>query len=183
MKINLSVEVVQEFSRRYNEEDDGRLLESDKSLQASLRDAHLRGHITPRQLRDVVEWKSGKRTLHLCKKNTPEEVKECSAVAFAARTDLLRIHALVALQGVSWPTASAVLHFVFPSRFPVLDVRAMRTVGEIPADSNQRPNYTIPLWSKYAKLCRETAGRYGVTLRDLDRALWMWDRCNFNSPQ
>ena len=178
MMINLSVEEIQEYSRRYKEEDGGRLLESDRSLQESLKDAQLRGHITQRQLQDVVEWKSGKRTLHLCKKNTPEEVEECSAVAFAARTDRLRIHALVALQGVSWPTASAILHFVFPRRFPVLDVRAMRTVGEIPADSNQPPSYTIPLWSKYAKLCRETAERYGVTLRDLDRALWMWDRCN-----
>ena len=49
--------------------------------------------------------------------------------------------------------ASAALHFVFPSRFPVLD---MRTVGEIPADSHQPPNYTIPLWSQYAQSC---AGR------------------------
>ena len=178
MMIHLSVEVVQEFSRRYKEEDGGRLLESDESLQESLKDAHLRGHITQRQLQDVVKWKSGKRTLHHLRGNTPEEVKECSEVAFAARTERLRIHALVALEGVSWPTASAVLHFVFPRRFPVLDVRAMRTVGEIPADSNQPPSYTIPLWSKYAKLCRETAGRYGVPLRDLDRALWMWDRCN-----
>ncbi len=178
MQINLSVEEVREFSRRYKEEDGGQLLELDEALQESLKDAHLRGHITRRQLLDVAEWKSGKRTLHHCKKNTPEEVKECSAVAFGARTDRLRIHALVALQGVSWPTASAVLHFVFPSRFPMLDVRVMRTVGRIPPDSNQPPNYTIPLWSKYAKLCRETAGRYGVTLRDLDRALWMWDLCN-----
>lgn len=178
MKINLSVEEVQKFSRRYKEEDSGRLLESDRSLQESLKDAHRRGHITLRQLQDVVEWKSGKRMLHLCEENTPEEIEECSKAAFAARTDRLRIHALVALHGVSWPTASAVLHFVFPCQFPVLDVRVMRAVGEIPADANQPPNYTIPLWSKYAELCRATAERYGVTLRDLDRALWMWDRCN-----
>ena len=180
MMINLSLDEVHEFARRYREKEGGKLLEDDQSLQESFKDARLSGHITPQQLRDVAKWKSGERTLPHLTKNAAEEVKECSAVAFAAQTDRLRIHALLALDGISWPTASAILHFVFPGRFPILDVRAMGTVGKIRADSKQSPNYTLPLWTQYAKLCRETAERYGVTLRDLDRALWMWDAegCN-----
>ena len=67
--------------------------------------------------------------------------------------------------------ASTILHFVFPDRYPILDVRAMRAVG-------CKPNYNFEMWKKYIKLCRCAADKYGVTLRDLDRALWTYDYLN-----
>ena len=36
-------------------------------------------------------------------------------------------------------------------------------------------NYNIDRWLRYVRLCRAKAEEYGVSLRDLDRALWMSD--------
>ena len=108
--------------------------------------------------------------MSLVEGNREHDVREVSRVSFAAKSERLRIGALRVLEGIEWPRASAILHFVFPERYPILDVRAMRTVGG-PLNS-----YTFRVWAEYTELCRRSAAEYGVTLRQLDRALWTFDR-------
>ena len=86
-----------------------------------------------------------------------------------SQTERLQIGALLALRGVQWPMASVILHFAFPDRYPILDVRAMSTVGG-------SKYYTFEKWREYVNLCRETATAHDITMRDLDRALWAFDR-------
>ena len=83
--------------------------------------------------------------------------------------DSVRIGALLALRGVQWPMASVILHFAFPDRYPILDVRAMNTVGGSTL-------YTFERWLEYLELCRATAKTHGITMRTLDKALWAFDK-------
>ena len=96
------------------------------------------------------------------------EVLEISKASFVARSERLRIGALLALHGVGWPMASTILHFVFPKAdgYPVLDKKTMAAVGG-------STNYNFKRWMEYTKLCRDTAQKLNVTLRELDRALWI----------
>lgn len=36
--------------------------------------------------------------------------------------------------------------------------------------------YNFDKWVEYVDLCRETASKYGVDLRTLDKALWSYDK-------
>lgn len=121
-------------------------------------------------LETLVRWKSPRR-LDLIRKNTPERVRSATRRAMsAAQSDEGRTMALLALDGVWLPMASAILHFAFPCRYPVLDERAVRT-----AYGRDRA-LNFALWHEYCELCRRKAKAEGVSLRDLDRALYMHDK-------
>lgn len=92
-------------------------------------------------------------------------------VAFATECERPRIEVLLLLRGVAWPTASVILHFVYPDRYPVLDYRALWSVGVSPA-----PPYTFAFWEPYLAFTRATARRLKVSMRDLDRALWQYSK-------
>ena len=51
------------------------------------------------------------------------------------------MEALLALDGVGVPTASALLHFAFPSDYPMLDVRALESLGR-----RGRTEYSVSFW-------------------------------------
>ncbi len=142
----------------------------ERDLVALMLIASKRGHMTRNDLVAVAEWKwRGGRTRQLCGQNTEAEVEEITAVSFAASSERLRIGTLLALRGVQWPMASVILHFAFPGRYPILDVRAMNTVGGSTL-------YTFERWLEYLELCRATAEIHGITMRTLDKALWAFDK-------
>ena len=146
-------------------------LEADEHLAGRLQAAaDCRGYLTCRDLFKVARWKyPGRRLLQLVAKNSEDKVRANTKASCAPDTDeRSRIEKLRELDGVDWPMASTILHFVFPDCYPILDVRAMRIVG-------CKPNYNFKMWEKYIKLCRCAADKYRVTLRDLDRSLWTYD--------
>ena len=151
--------------------------EADDKLRAPMDEAALRGHMTRNDLIAVAKWKwRGGAVQKLCRENSEEDVKEITAVSFAAKSELLRIGVLLALRGVQWPMASVILHFAFSAftdkgvrGYPVLDVRAMNTVGGT-------KNYTLEKWLQYVELCRTAAKKFDVDMRALDKALWAFDK-------
>ena len=134
-----------------------------------------RGYLTRAELEQVARWKYlGGRTRKLIEENSESEVREISSVSFAATSERLRIGALLSLRGVDWPMASTILHFVpvcvFPERaqggYPILDKKTMAAI-------RGSTSYNFQRWMEYTKLCRDTAQTFNVTLRELDRALWI----------
>jgi hypothetical protein len=74
---------------------------------------------------------------------------------------------LTALAGVGMPTASVLLHVALPKSFPILDVRALESLGV-----SGRSSYTPAFWATYVEACRALAAEHGISLRTLDKALW-----------
>ena len=87
--------------------------------------------------------------------------------ALAATDESGRITPLLKLHGVGVPTASTLLYFAFPDDYPILDVRALESLGVKP-----RSVYPVSFWLDYLGACRDLARRYGVSIRTLDKALW-----------
>ena len=163
MQINLTRDQILEYAGKY-------VYDADDVLGARMEAAARRGYMTRDDLIAVARWKwRGGRTRQLCGKNTQAEVEEITRVSFAAESERLRIGSLLALRGVQWPMASVILHFAFPDKYPILDVRAMNTVGGSTL-------YTFEKWLEYLQLCRATAERYDITMRTLDKALWAFDK-------
>ncbi|HEY6762747.1 MAG TPA: hypothetical protein VI318_24815, partial [Baekduia sp.] len=126
-----------------------------------------RGYYTREEFLAVVRWKSA-RVVPLAGENTAEDIEEMTRAAFAAGDELARVRALLELRGVGVPVASALLHFAFPDRYPILDFRALATLG----DTRRRTTYVPDEWVEYLTRCRGLAERNGVSMRVLDKALW-----------
>ena len=88
--------------------------------------------------------------------------------ATAAPNDQTAVEALIELSGVGVPVASAILTAIYPNRYTIIDFRALEALG------TNTTNRSVSFYLRYLRHCRETAEMYGVSLRQLDRALWQW---------
>jgi hypothetical protein len=113
-------------------------------------------------------WKNPSgRTLHLLDLNTEEDVTVATREALSQKDERKRMDACCWLWGIEMPTASALLYFAFPDAYPIIDVRALQSLGM------PRPRYySLKLWDEYLSFCRQTAQGLGVPIRTLDKALW-----------
>lgn len=165
MRINFSKKRIEELARDRDDRLSGNL-DEERELMRRMLAAGERKHMTLSDLTAVATWKwRGGRIRRLCQENSDAEVREITAVSFAADSERLRIGALLALRGVQWPMASVIQHFAFPDRYPILDVRAMKAVGGC-------TKYSLESWVEYVTLCRSAAERHGISMRTLDKALW-----------
>lgn len=163
MQITLTNTEIEAFAQSYD-------YASDAALSQRMSKASARGSMTLEDLQEVARWKwRGGRTHNLVSENSAEDVEEVTRAAFSAKRERLRIGALLALRGVDWPMASVILHFAFPDDYPILDVRAMNSVGG-------STYYTFERWLAYVTLCRDKSQELEVTMRTLDRALWSADK-------
>jgi hypothetical protein len=94
-------------------------------------------------------------------------VRATTRAALAARDEAMRMTTLLKLEGVGVPTASTLLYCAFPDDYPILDVRALESLGVTP-----RSQYPVSFWLEYLDVCRRLARTHGVSIRTLDKALW-----------
>jgi hypothetical protein len=132
--------------------------------------ARARGHFGRDDLLAIIEWKAP-RALPLARTNGDEYVAAISEASLAANDERFRIEVLTLLRGVSWPIASVLLHFCARIRYPILDYRALWSVG-----LDTLPPYSFELWEPYTHYCRELADKADVSMGDLDRALWQYSK-------
>jgi len=128
------------------------------------------GHLTKEYLLRICQWKSP-RTHKRCLANDEDFIRAVTSTAFSTASERLRIEVLTLLAGVGWPTASVILHFCSNERYPILDFRALWSLGvEVPKA------YDFEFWWAYTEFCRWLADEAGVTMRTLDRALWQFSK-------
>ena len=128
--------------------------------------ARKRGHYTREEFVQVCAGKTVRSRSRVAS-NPEAAVIETTRRALAAADEPSRMGALLELEGVGVPTASTLLYATFPSEYPILDVRALESLGVKP-----RSQYPVAFWLEYLQACRELARRNRVSLRTLDKALW-----------
>lgn len=131
-----------------------------------------RGFLTKKEFLVVCRWKSP-RSQPRCRTNSPEFICEVTKCALSTPGEQLRVEVLTLLNGVSWPTASVILHFFHSDDYPILDVRAL---WSLEVDVPQ--HYEFGLWQAYTSYCRKLSRLSGVSMRALDRALWQFSKEN-----
>jgi hypothetical protein len=130
--------------------------------------ARLRGYLTRPEFIELCRWKTP-RTQPLVRENPADIVEAVTRASLESRHEHVKIGVLRSLRGVSWPTASVVLHFCDRRRYPVLDFRALWSLGyALP------PTYTLEFWLAYTKFVRNLSQRTGYSMRMVDRALWQY---------
>ncbi|MGH7244744.1 MAG: hypothetical protein ACREJD_15125 [Phycisphaerales bacterium] len=154
----------------------------DDMASAAAHSARARGHLALNEFLAIATWKLASSGSTAFEQATEREVVEHSRAAFAAhQDDLTALHHLDQIRGIGFRAATAIMHITFPEHYPMLDQRAMRSLGlsqtqvdSLIADDANLRTY----WPEYAQACRTLAKTLDVTLRQLDRALWWSDLTN-----
>jgi EcsC protein family len=143
----------------------------DAAAQAAGAAARARGFYADDELALVCAWKTP-RSRPLVSDNSPDDIEAATRMALGAEAaESERVEALTSLRGVGLPSASALLHFAFPADYPILDVRALESLG-VPG----RSTYSTAFWQRYLAACRTLAATHAVTIRTLDKALWQYSK-------
>jgi hypothetical protein len=137
----------------------------------------INGCLTLGDLCAICDWKAP-RAAGNARKNTDAEVQEITRLALSCAEERVRIEVLQVLHGVNYPTASVILHFYHPDPYPIIDYRALWTLG-----FTQPSQYRFEFWWQYVQACRKLHERAKrddetLTMRKLDRALWQYSKEN-----
>lgn len=134
-----------------------------------------RGHLIKNDLVKVAYWKAPRSSRHALK-NDDKYVAEITRFAFTTNCERARVESLTLLDGVSWPSATVILHLFHNDPYPILDFRALWSVSlDVPTQ------YSFKFWWPYVEFCRAIAEKAGVDMRTLDRALWQYSKENQNT--
>jgi hypothetical protein len=126
------------------------------------------GDVSRANLEVICRWKSPRR-IRLLDENTDAEIELALKRAMTAADVKEAVEALTPLAGVGVKTASAILTAIDPDRYTVLDFRALEAL-------NVKDSGDVDLYVLYVEACRSMAKKYGVTMRDFDRANWQWSK-------
>lgn len=164
MKIpHLTPKIIEDKLKEYDER-------SDESMTEVMREVRKNRYMTKDHLVAVARWKAYSRNIRLCEKNSPELVEQISKFALAPKfpksDEEIRIMVLRCIKGVDWAMASAILHFYFGERYPIFDERAMYAL-------KSSKNCSLTKWQKYTDMCCKEVKKHNITMRELDRVLWV----------
>jgi hypothetical protein len=163
-------EEIHALAARFGDSDDSACLRAGAAARG-------RGRYTRGEFLLLCAWKSA-RSRPLVAANSPARIARATGRALDAATgEAERMEALLTLNGIGVPTASVLLHFAEPDRYPILDVRALESLG-----AAGRSVYPVSFWLRYLEACRELAARHGVSLRTLDKALWQYSKERAGRP-
>lgn len=133
-----------------------------------------RGFMTKPELITLGDWKSPRIRSKIAS-NDESVVEVVSRMSLEARDVKLAVHIPQALVGVGMPVASTFLHWFHEEPFPILDFRALWTLGI------DMPNvYSLAFWESYVDVVRALASDWKTDMRTLDRALWQYSSENQN---
>jgi hypothetical protein len=110
--------------------------------------------------------------------NTHYRVRQATGAVLTSRSERTRLQALTDLQGVSVPTASAILTLLNPRRYGVIDIRVWQLLHRLGlVDGNPGgTNFTFEQWERFLTVVRRFAGHFGVQARDIERTLFLIHR-------
>jgi hypothetical protein len=141
---------------------------SERRVDALGRRVRARGYLRRPEFLELCRWKSP-RPQRLYASNTAARIREATGVALASPDERAKIYVLRTLAGVGWPTASVILHFCDRRPYPILDYRALWSVGV-----TRPPVYSFEFWWAYTRFTRALARATRHDMRTLDRALWQY---------
>lgn len=144
------------------------------------------------ELQRISQWKlQSRRNESNIIENSDEAVSQQFKSAITASTDREAINSLIELSGIGVPMASTLLTVAKPSQYAIIDYRAFRGIaGAKPeiVDSQQYANYAEFLqhfrtylknpeaYEFYMNHVREIADAEDVSARQVDMALWAFDK-------
>ena len=166
MKLKFNIKKIKDLAERYgdplNENNVSNLVPIIKKQK----------FMTKNQLQILCKWKSPRSAGNMLS-NSEDYTKEITQYSFKTNNERIRIEILTLLNGVRWPTASCILHLFHTDKYPILDFRALWSIG-----IEKTPDYKYAFWKEYTYFCRRISDEHNISMRTLDKALWQYSKEN-----
>lgn len=128
----------------------------------------------------LIAREKSRRKAALVRSNDPHLVEKVTELAFAVKDGQKAAQLLCVLDGVDLPTASAVLSWMFPDRWPVIDVRAWQTLYSFGVVTSRESGRGLGMaqWRVYLQAVvalLEQLDGLAKTPQQVDRLLYAYD--------
>ena len=173
--LRISRKFVREWAGEYDRRYDPAARAEEQALKAWLRGQQEPKHLDKGHFVRLARWKAP-RQLSAYQSNNPTLVRQATRLAYLASDARLSVYILSGLRGVSVTVAAAILHFFHPRLFPIFDIRARTTLKKAGFWKRRAGDAGLDAWDDYVRVMRQLARRFRVSLRDLDKALYAYDR-------
>lgn len=127
-----------------------------------------RGFLLFDEFYKICMWKSARQKQRYIKNK--DAVEQKTRQAFSEVDECRKVEILCQLDGVSIPTASALLTVVYPEKYGVIDIRCLEMLRKEGCGIGKHPSRNT--WLKYLDIMREWARENQVTPREMDMALF-----------
>jgi hypothetical protein len=143
------------------------------------RGARRRGYLTRGEFLEICAWKSA-RTIGHARGNNHHRVRRVTTTVLGTHDERERLEALLALQGVGVPTASAVLTMLEPKRYGVIDIRVWQILHALGAVEGNAAGVglTCEHWLQFLRVLRDLSAHTGLTARTVERSLFAAHRAH-----
>jgi hypothetical protein len=143
------------------------------ALILRLRPARRRGYLTKSEFEAACRWKSA-RASHLFRANSRQRIRTATTAALSTRDERRRLEALLTLDGVSVPMASALLTLLDPQRYGVIDIRVWQLLHAVGAVEGNRAGtgFTFTHWSRFLEVIRQLSAQFKMPARAIERTLF-----------
>lgn len=168
MKINRKN--ILRYAKRYDEQYSGTSGEKvERQMKVLLKKQR---YLTREDLIKIGCWKSKRPIRHYeNQENDDLTVKEITGFSFRTKSEKAQIESLLMLKGISWPVASAILHFAFTTEYSIMDFRVIWSLGW-----EQPSSYNFNFWRKYCNKISEISKKHDLPVRTVEKALWKYSK-------
>ena len=135
------------------------------------------GYLTKQDFLKIVRWKAV-RAIRKAEANSEEVIENITKFAFGVENEEVKIRVLTSLNGVSVPMASAILTVFNPDKYGVIDIRAWHSLCNLGELQCKKDIYNFQDWILYLNTIRKLARQNNVSPREIDMALFMYDKLN-----
>lgn len=140
---------------------------------------------------NICNWKTERPKKHYEHKDNKDILKEVNKKIFPENVKpKLKLKELLRLEGVGVPVASALLTVIFPEEYCVIDFRVRQSllwIDNKPLSfkdyksfsefiDNLRKTDTVNSYMRYLGKIKELAQKHKMTPREIEMALWQYDK-------
>lgn len=138
-----------------------------------LKNAKKKGCITKKEFMTICMWKSP-RPKQRYVTNSENKIISTSKQAFSTKFEKRKIELLTSLNGVSIPTASAILTIVDPKNYGIIDIRVWQTLY-LYNEVKRKPTgigFKFNDWYSYLMKLRYYAKKFNRDARTIEKILF-----------
>lgn len=142
-----------------------------------------RGFLTSADLKRIALVKNGgklsMKTKSALASNTEAAVHHFTRMAFSESDPEFAVRILLGLDGVRLPTASCILAWTLPHKWPVIDVRSWRSVAKLSRDQLEKSpigGLKVKHWNTHNNIVQLVASQTNQSPQKIDVWLYAYDK-------
>lgn len=172
----IDIGFVQQWSHRYNAKFYGSCdQDEEKDIREWLSTQQSPKYLNKEYFVRLGRWKT-KRQTSKYKANEESKIIKATRSAYISSDILTKLRTLTKLRGVGVAVAATILHYLQSDQFPIFDYHARTTLKKAGLWSRKIEDSSEKAWLEYVGIMRQLSNNLNVSLRDLDKALFAYDK-------